>query len=452
MTGYRSSRNAFAHQLFSVGYTNYNCANNRQSTLSCSPALEMSLRSILGGSSRVRKSSKASGSPKRPASSSRPSRRKSSASRSKQAASDEDDDADADFFDDKLDDFGLVKTLATDLNLRDTAQAIHYIRAHMFSPMPREAAGMNSTRIAEVLNYRKRLPPIVTVSHIQTLLLSPSAVEREIAELARTGFVRRVVVAKRGDIGDTLILAADFEQMVKDSSSLDADTKDALLAFLKDNPSMQTIVRDSFSTTRITQLIHAGFVTAHHTGISSYASMSSTMNLYSRPEDKGTLTSLEMVSRQPAGSLGTVGGEGAVHNAGGSGGGARNHLSASASASALGGSDVTELKLAVPGNGTFLKLASAALEHLVSLLGKSRFREAPETVLRDRWDGGIAKDEARSAAKRARGEFAGLRPGQTRKWRQFYGLSFDWVLQEAVGSGLVEVFDTRSVGRAVRVC
>ncbi|EMR72850.1 hypothetical protein UCREL1_90 [Eutypa lata UCREL1] len=303
---------------------------------------------------------------------------------------------------------------------------------------------MNSTRIAEVLNYRKSLPPIVTVSHIQTLLLSPSAVEREIAELARTGFIRRVVVAKRGDIGDTLILATDFEQMVKDSPVLDMDTKDALIAYMKDNPSMQAIRQDSFSKTQITQLIRAGLVTAHHTGVSSYASMSSTMNLYSRPEDKGTLTSLEMVSKQPTGSLGAVGGEGTVHNGGGSGGGARK--------SSAVDSGVTELKLAVPGNGAFLKLVSTALEHLISLLGKSRFREAPETVLRDRWDGGIAKDEARYAAKRSRGEFAGILPGQTRKWRQFNGLSFDWVLQEAVGSGLIEVFDTRSVGRGVRAC
>ncbi|KAJ2984426.1 hypothetical protein NUW58_g6065 [Xylaria curta] len=52
--------------------------------------------------------------------------------------------------------------------------------------------------------------------------------------------------------------------------------------------------------------------------------------------------------------------------------------------------------------------------------------------------------------KRARGEFAGVLPGQTRKWRQFYGLTFDWVLQEAVGAGLVEIFETRSVGRGVR--
>ena len=63
-----------------------------------------------------------------------------------------------------------------------------------------------------------------------------------------------------------------------------------------------------------------------------------------------------------------------------------------------------------------------------------------------------ARDEARYAAKRARREFAGVLPGQTRKWRQFYGLAFDWVLREAVASGRVEVFDTGSVGRGVRAC
>ncbi|RYP43515.1 hypothetical protein DL770_011598 [Monosporascus sp. CRB-9-2] len=410
----------------------------------------MSLRAILGGSSRVRKS-KGSGSAKRssPSSSqpSAPTRRKSSTARGKQPAGGEDGE---DFFEDKLDDIGLVTALATDLNLRDTAQAIHYIRAHMFSPMPQEAAGMNSTRIAEVLNYRKRLPPIVTVSHIQTLLSSPSAVEREIAELARSGFLRRIVVAKRGDIGETLILAADFERLVRASPRLDESTKDAFVAYLKGNPGMQTVRGESLSKTQTSQLIQAGFLTAHHTGITSYASMSSTMDVYSRPEDKGTLTSLETVSRQPAGSLGAVGGEGAVHNAGGSGGRTRS-ASDAALAAHMGGA-ATELKLAVPGNGTFLKLLSAALEHLVWLLGRSRFREAPESVLRDRGVGGVAGGEARRAGKQSRGEFAGVLPGQTRKWRQFYGLSFDWVLQEAVGSGLVEVFETGSVGRGVRVC
>ncbi|KAL7628696.1 hypothetical protein AAE478_000211 [Parahypoxylon ruwenzoriense] len=405
----------------------------------------MSLRSILGGTSRVRKSSKKSGAKQSSSSassswaSSLP-RRKPGTHRAKPSIGDDEDDGD--LFDDKLDDYGLVKALAADLNLRDTPQAIMYIRNRMFSPIPEQAAGMNSTRIAEVLNYRKRLPPIVTVAHIQTLLSSPSAVEREIAQLARAGFIRKVVVARRGDIGETVILATDFEQMVKDSASLNRETRDSLTTFLKENPETQMIKPSALRPSETNQLIRAGFLTSHHTGVIHHGSMSNTMNLYSRPEDKGTLTSLETVSRQATGSLGAVGGDGAVHMAGGSGGGL---LGAS-----RGDTIATELKLAVPGNGTFLKLLSSALDHLVLLLGKSRFREAPETVLRDRWDGGIPKEEARYAAKRSRGEFAGILPGQTRKWRQFYGLSFDWVLREAVGSGLVEVFETRSVGRGIR--
>ncbi|KAI2470026.1 serine-threonine protein kinase 19-domain-containing protein [Annulohypoxylon bovei var. microspora] len=409
----------------------------------------MSLRKILGGSSRVKKTSKKSGakpyspSPSPSSSSSWASslsRQKPGIQRGKSYIGNEDDEDD--FFDDKLDDYGLVKALAIDLNLRDTSQAILHIRSHMFSPMPDRATGMNSTRIAEVLNYRKSLPPIVTISHIQALLSSPSAVEREIAELARAGFVRKVVVPRRGDIGETVVLAADYEQMVKDSTGLDNDTKDSLAIFLKENPGTQVLKPDALRTSEIDQLLQAGFLTTCHTGAIHRGPSSHTTNLYSRPGDKMTLTSLDNISRQPTGSLGAVGGEGVVHKAGGSGAGSLGMSWLDTS--------TTELKLAVPGNGVFLKLLSLALDHLVTLLSKSRFREAPETVLRDRWDGGIARDEARYAAKRSRREFAGVLPGQTRRWRQFYGLSFDWVLQEAVGSGLIEVFETRSVGRGVR--
>ncbi|KAI1760356.1 serine-threonine protein kinase 19-domain-containing protein [Hypoxylon sp. FL1150] len=408
----------------------------------------MSLRSILGGSSRVRKSTKKpvakkSASTTSPSSSSLAAslpQRKPGAQHRKRSKFEEDD---GDLFDDKLDDYGLVRALGTDLSLRDTSQAVLYIRNHMFSPIPEQAPGMSSTRIAEVLNYRKRMPPIVTISHIQTLLLSPSAVEREIAELARADFLRKVVVARQGDIGETVVLSADFAQMIKDSTSLDEKTKNSFITFLKENPGTQLIGRNALRESEVEQLIRAGFITSHLTGVTHHGSMSNTMNVYSRPEDKITLTSLDIVSKQATGSLGAVGGNGALHRAGGSGGGLL-------SVTGHGGVDGMEMKLAVPGNGTFLKLLSSALEHLVSLLGKSRYREAPETVLRDRWDGGVAKEEARYAAKRSRGEFAGILPGQTRRWRQFYGLSFDWVLQEAVGSGLVEVFETRSVGRGVR--
>ncbi|KXJ95496.1 serine-threonine protein kinase 19-domain-containing protein [Microdochium bolleyi] len=419
----------------------------------------MSLRKILGGSGRVKKPA-AKRAPSTSASSqSSSSSWTTSLTRTKPAAKRNDktavsktgdhDDGAFDLFDDKLDDYGLVQALASDLNLRDTSQAIHYIRAHMFSPLPEQATGMGSVRISEVLNYRKNLPRIVTVSHIQVLLTSPSAVEREIAELVRSGFLYRIVVARRGDIGDTLLLASEFADLIQGTAALAEDTKSRFLAYLKQNPGSQTVQPGSdLLAADIDQLIKSGFLTSHHSGATNFSSLSSTMNLYSRPEDRGTLTSLEVISRQAAGSLGAVGGQGAVYMAGGSAGGASHHRDRSTTTASA-----TDLKLAVPGNGTFLKLVSAALEHLVSLLTKAnKFRELPESVLRDRWDGGISKDEARYAAKRSRREFAGILPGQTRKWRQFSGLAFDWVLQEAVGSGLVEVFETGSVGRGIRAC
>ncbi|KAI1435345.1 serine-threonine protein kinase 19-domain-containing protein [Xylaria sp. CBS 124048] len=429
----------------------------------------MSLRSILSGSGRVKKKKKTPSTL-----SSRPSAKQSSslsslsaspspsswasslprrkagvgARRTKSSAEDEDEDED-DLFDDdeKLDDFGLVTALAADLNLRDTPQAIRYIRAHMFAPMPNVAAGMTSTRIAEVLNYRQNLPPLVSIPHVQALLSSPSAVEREIAELARHGHLRRIIVPRRGSVGEFVVLVSDYEELLQNATRLSEHAKGALLNYLKSNPVAQVLGSDALAPSEIEELVRAGFLTAHHTGgVSSYSgAISGTTRLYTRPEDKITLTSLETVSRHAAGSLGTVGGEGALHNAGGSGGGSLSIRAPTTSAA-------TEYRLAVPGAGSYLKLVSAALDHLMALLGQSRFREAPESTLRERWDGGFAKvEESRhAAAKRARGEFAGVLPGQTRKWRQFYGLVFDWVLQEAVGAGLVELFETRSVGRGVR--
>lgn len=391
----------------------------------------MNLKKILGGSGRVQKSRSA-----KPRSSTTKRTPSTSSPRKKSTVGTYHDDDDDYFGDEKLEDLGLVHTLATDLSLRDTPQAIQYLRAHMFSPIPEQSAGMSSTRIAETLNFRKHLPPLVTLSHIQTLLSSPSAVEREVAELVHSGFLRKIEVAKRGEIGETLIITSDLERMFDEAPQLSEPTRSQVKAFLRENPSARTVSRRALSAAAIGELFKAGFLTAQHTGTSS---LSHTMNLYSRPEDKATLVSIENVSKQATGSIAAVGGVGAVHMSGGSGGGV--YMPAS----------VTELQLAVPGNGAFLKLVASALEHLVSLLGKSRFREAPEGMLRERWDGGVAKDDASFMAKKSRGEFAGVLPGQTRKWKQYRGLSFDWVLREAVGSGLVEVFETGTVGRGIRV-
>lgn len=354
----------------------------------------------------------------------------------KKKAANRDNEDEEDFFGDKLDDYGLVKILATDLTLRDVPQAMRYSRERMFTPMPEQGAGMSSTRITEVLNFRRRLPPVTTTAHLQALLLSPTAVERETAELIRAGTVRKIVVLRRGGVGESLVQFSDLERMLKDSSGVDEETKEAFLLFLKENPAAQKVPRARLPPRQADQLVRAGFLTAH-----LHHDVGTITGTFSRAEDRGTMISLATVSRAASGSLEAVGGQGAVHAAGGTGGG---------SGGASGG-EVGDLSLAVPGNGTFLKLVSAALAHLTSILAKAPYKECPETMLKERWDGGIAKDEARFAAKKERREFAGILPGRTRKWKEFYGLSFEWILHEAVGAGLIEVFDTRSVGRGVRL-
>jgi hypothetical protein len=337
-----------------------------------------------------------------------------------------------DFCGERLDDLGLVKALADDLTLRDIPQAMLFVQRRMWSVLPEQRTGMNSTRIAEVLNFRANLPPVVTVSHIQALLNSPTAVEREIAELVRKGAVRKVVVGGRGHLGEVLILVREIEAMIE-RSSIDADLKRMFVALLGEYPTALKIPSSRLSPAEIQQLMHAGFLT-------SATPSWTTSDVFSKPGEgaRGTMTSLNSISKAASGSLAAVGGEGAVHAAGGSGGGAKT-LSTQA-----------EYSLALPTIGSYLKLLASARAHFMSLLSKSKYREAPESFLHQRWDGGVAADDEASAAKRSRGEFAGMLPGRTRKWKLFYGVSFDWILGECVGAGLVEVFNTGSVGRGIR--
>jgi hypothetical protein len=106
--------------------------------------------------------------------------------------------------------------------------------------------------------------------------------------------------------------------------------------------------------------------------------------------------------------------------------------------------------LSLPNTGPYLRLLNVGRSHLLTLLKKSKYHEAPLTLLRDRWDGSVETNQPFSQAKRTRGEFGGVLPGRTKKWKQFYGMSFHWILEHALGAGLVELFDTGSVGPAVR--
>lgn len=108
------------------------------------------------------------------------------------------------------------------------------------------------------------------------------------------------------------------------------------------------------------------------------------------------------------------------------------------------------LFLSLPNTGTYLRLLGAGRAHLLALLRRSRCGEAPLSLLRERWDGAVETDKSFHLAKRARGEFAGILPGKTKKWKDMYGMQFRWVLEEALGAGLVEIFETGSVGPGIR--
>lgn len=127
-----------------------------------------------------------------------------------------------------LPDVGLSRYLPETSPVENVVQAIRHIRDSMFEDLPARA-GMNSTRVAEVLNTRRSLPPLVSVAHVHTLLDAPTKVEKEIIDLVHSGRVRRLVVPGRGNdaagLGDCLVLSEDWEKLVRDCGDLEPSVK-----------------------------------------------------------------------------------------------------------------------------------------------------------------------------------------------------------------------------------
>lgn len=162
-----------------------------------------------------------------------------------------------------------------------------------------------------------------------------------------------------------------------------------------------------------------------------------------------SLAALSQVgSRNASGSPAAVGGETAFHDAGG-GGGAGSGMYSSSNASIT---NTTEYYFSLPSVGVYLRLLEAARAQMVALLSKAKYKELPKDLLRDRWDGGAASGAHIGAQTGPGIGLAGaIIPAKTRKWKQFYGLRFQWILEECLGTGLVEIFDTGSVGHGVRL-
>jgi hypothetical protein len=129
--------------------------------------------------------------------------------------------------DETLQDSGLVICLGGGLDIGNVLQAIKHIQSSMFSELP-ERAGMNSVRIAEVLNFRRGLPPVVSVAHLHILLPSPTSTEKEVADLVRVGKIRRIVIAVQGPKGaieEGMVRASDWHKHIEQSAHLEDGLK-----------------------------------------------------------------------------------------------------------------------------------------------------------------------------------------------------------------------------------
>ncbi|KAL6706896.1 hypothetical protein ACN47E_005039 [Coniothyrium glycines] len=339
-------------------------------------------------------------------------------------------------YDDQLDDTGVMASLADDLNFRDIPQYMEYIRNRMFSDMP-EKAGMNSTRISEVLNFRRRLPPFVTIAHIDALSTSSTRVEREIAELSKAGILRRVTIPNRGvgaaAVGDGIASIREWENLVQAHETLPDDIKSKYITVLKAHAMSTTVSSTAFTSDEITALVAVGFLT-------STTVFTSNSSLFASPGASSLAAVSTSGSRHAAGSMDAVGGQHATQHI---------HGGISLSSSRLSAAGTYNFSL--PHMGAHIKLLVDARNHLLGMLKKTKHKEMPIDVLRERWDGGVTSHTEQAERKKLRGEFAGVLPGRTKKWKQFYGMRFEWVLEECVGAGLAELFETGSVGRAMRL-
>lgn len=207
---------------------------------------------------------------------------------------------------------------------------------------------------------------------------------------------------------------------------------DKYISLMNDHPTSASIHGTAFTTSEISDLLAAGLLTG--LSMTSYSSA-----LFASPGASSLMSISTSGSRHAAGSIEAVGGASATQHI---------HGGTSLNSSRL---SVASYSFSLPNMGAHIKLLVDARNHLLSILKKTKYKEMTVDLLREKWDGGVVVHGEREERKKARREFAGVLPGRTKKWKQFYGMRFEWVLEECLGAGLVEMFETGSVGRAVRI-
>lgn len=328
---------------------------------------------------------------------------------------------------------GAVVSVIDTARVGNILSAVDHARATMFEALP-ERAGMNSVRISEVLNFQKNLPPLVSLAHVHALRTASSKTERELQTLLSKNKLRRIKLVGRGNevsgLGELLISIESYEALLC-KSGLDEVVVSSFRKALNTNPRAFALPPSSLPRAHLDLLLRHGFLVVPSIQGSGSSSAGRAHSIVSPTS----------VSKSASGSQAAVGGEAAFETLGGVNGVRR--LCADMNA---------EYVLSVPGIAAFVQLLDASRTHFLDLLRRfSKHRQAPLYLLKERWNGNVDSDENQvSVAKRIRGEYATVAPAKTKKWKVFNGLAFDWVLEECLGAGLIELFETHSVGLGIR--
>lgn len=343
----------------------------------------------------------------------------------------EDDD------DRRLDDNGIRVSVLPVAEVIDVLTAIDHGVTSLFCPIP-ERAGMNSVRIAEVLNFQKKLPPLVSLAHVHALISASSKTERDVNTLIDAGAIRRIKVVGRGNdisgASDFLVTTLSLERLLQNSHVPDTVISD-FLSLLAHNPRATTISPAQLPPSHLPALVSSGFLVSSST-VTRNLSLSGS-----------AIVSTASISRASSGSTDAVGGQAAYETLGGVNSSSRTTTTTTLSTT----STSAALHLSLPSIGALIRLLALGRAHLLELLAKSAYRELPLSLLRERWDGAIdGENSSASKARNVRGIFSEIMPNKTKKWRKLWGMRFEWALAECLGAGEVEVFETGSVGLGVR--
>lgn len=328
---------------------------------------------------------------------------------------------------------------------QDATSAITDALTSMFDELP-DRSGLNSVGISNVLNFRRRLPKVVTASHVHALTRSASQTEREIQSLLARGKLVKLSLIGRGNdvsgLGEVLVRREDYYSLLLENG-VERGTADTFIQSVTATSKAIAPPIQALNRAQINSLMRSGFL------VSSGFSSLKADTLSPTRCNTSTITTAT-ISKAAAGTQDAVGGSAAFEILGGNG--TFRHSSSTDSSNNQSTLPLTNLMLSAPGLAAYLQLLTTARVHLLALLRKSGgvHQQMPLTLLRERWNGNVEDESSQSVHRRLRGEFTGVLPARTKKWKMMYGLRFEWVLEECLGAGMVECWHTGAVGLGVR--